>query len=56
MGRRSRLGVSVSAVVDRAPRATSSSVRDWYGFWPIEWTFSRKNRSRMVEFPTTTIS
>ena len=40
----------------RLPSAISISVIERYGFWPIEYTLCRKNRSRIVELPTTTIS
>jgi hypothetical protein len=43
-------------VVVRLPSAISISVIDRYGVCPIEYTLCRKNRSRIVELPTTTIS
>ena len=46
----------VRLVVVRLPSAISISVIERYGFWPIEYTFCRKNRSRIVELPTTTTS
>jgi len=46
----------VRLVVLRLPAAISISVIDRYGFWPIEYTFCRKKRSRIVELPTTTTS
>jgi hypothetical protein len=56
IGSSSRRPVATSAVVARVPAATSSSVIDWYGLWPIECTLCRKNRSRIVALPTTTSS
>ena len=47
---------STRLVVVRLPSAISISVIDWYGLWPIEYTLWRKNRSRIVELPTTTSS